>query len=398
MKRLRGDGYDTVGIGKMHYRSDKDDNGFLRYIETMHVADGVGDLVSALRFEEQEPTYRGLWDIWTSRYGAGDSDPYRQYDERICREAVKWLESEATDNKTPWALSVHFIAAHAPFVCPDEFHQLYDPTTLPPPVRFERHERPRHPSIVHLRKIICHEEDLPLDHVQELRAAYFATVSYLDHLIGRLLSTLEARGLAEDTLIIYTSDHGFSLGDHYIFGLFHLFEESLKVPLIMAGPHVPEGHKPAVPVSHTDLYPTILENCAIALNEDELKAGGKSLWPVINGDQTSREPVFAEYHGTGTLTGGYVVRDGTTKLIYFVGMPPQLYNLAADPDEANDLAADPVYGPLLEHMLAELHRQVDPERVDSAAKIAQRRLIERHGGKQKVLKEMAGFSYSPPRE
>lgn len=77
--------------------------------------------------------------------------------------------------------------------------------------------------------------------MQALRASYFATVSYLDSLIGRVLHELEAQGLADDTLVIHTSGHGLNLGDHYIFGLFHMFEESLKVPLVMAGPGVGKG-------------------------------------------------------------------------------------------------------------------------------------------------------------
>ncbi len=67
MKRLRSAGYETVGIGKMHYRSDDDDNGFSQFIETMHIADGIGDLVSALRYDDRVPIYQGLWNIWTSR-------------------------------------------------------------------------------------------------------------------------------------------------------------------------------------------------------------------------------------------------------------------------------------------------------------------------------------------
>ena len=228
MKRLRDNGYHTAGIGKMHFRSDDDDVGFDEHKETMQIAEGVGDLVSALRHEDAEPSYQGLWDIWTSRYGAGDESPYRQYDDNIADEAENWLAN--CSHEKPWSLSVHFISAHAPFVTPKAFYDLYDPADIPPPIRFDPAERPDHPSVQHLRQIVPHAADLSFDQVQSLRAAYYATVSYLDHLIGRVLNALETSGQTENTLIIYTSDHGFSLGDHYIFGLFHLYEESLKVP------------------------------------------------------------------------------------------------------------------------------------------------------------------------
>lgn len=395
MKRLRTAGYETAGIGKMHFRDDADDYGFTRYRETMHIADGIGDLVSALRHKEAEPKYPGLWDIWTSQYGSGDDSPYRRYDERIVEEACSWLRDCAGGAVAPWALCVHFIAAHAPFVTPRRFFDLYALTDSPPPIRFSRDQRPDHPSIRHLRNIVCHEEDIPLERVQEVRAAYFATVSYLDDLIGRVLDALDRYGLAEDTLIVYTSDHGFSCGDHFIFGLFHMLEESLRVPLIMAGPGVPEGRGIADPVSHVDLYPTILEACGLSPTPAEDSVMARSLWAVIDGRE-GRDTVFAEYHGTGTLSGGYVLRRGAMKLIHFIDMPPQLYDLEADLEEANDLAADPAYAGLVAELLAELRRRVDPEEIDRRAKAEQRALIARHGGEEKVLKKMAGFSYSPP--
>ena len=75
MHVLQQAGYRTAGIGKMHFRSDADDVGFDETIDTMQIAEGIGDLVSALRHEGSEPSYKGLWEIWTSRYGAGDDSP-----------------------------------------------------------------------------------------------------------------------------------------------------------------------------------------------------------------------------------------------------------------------------------------------------------------------------------
>ncbi len=395
MKRLRGAGYETVGIGKMHFRSDTDNNGFARVMESMHIAEGIGDLLSALRYKGEEPSYPGLWDIWTSKFGAGEDSPYRLYDERIAEAALKWLEEEAVGSARPWALSVHFIAAHAPFVAPQRCFDLYEPAKLPPPILFAKEERPDHPSIRHLREIICHRDDMTLEQIQCIRAAYFATVSYLDDLVGRVLQTLEALGLAETTCVIYTSDHGFSCGDHYLFGLFHMLEEALKVPLIIAGPDVPAGQRCGDPVSHVDLYPSILEASGVPLTASEEKLRGKSLWPVIK-EGARRRTVFAEYHGTASPSAGYVLRHGPLKLIYFVDMAPQLFDLSIDPEEANNLALDANNRGLVEEMIGKLRDHVDPEAIDQRAKQAQGALIERHGGEAKVLKEMSGFSYSPP--
>ena len=393
MKRLREAGYRTVGMGKMHYRRDDDDYGYSEYYETMQIADGVGDLVSALRHEGAEPVYPGLWDLWTRQYGAGDEDPYRRYDERIIARALDWLGKEAGRDGQPWALSVHTIAAHAPFIVPQAYLDRYDPATIPPPIRFGPQERPRHPSLEHLRKIVTHDYDCSLEQVQKVRAAFFATVTYLDALIGRLLDALDELGLADSTRVVYTSDHGFSCGDHYIFGLFHLLEESLSVPLIMAGPDLPIGKRYSTPVSHVDLYPTLLESCGVALDSRESDLYGQSLWELFD-TASPRKPLVAEYHATGTLSAGYVVRDGDFKLIYFVGMAPQLYDLNSDPLEARDLATE--LPDKLAHMLDLLRDWLDPEAEDRRAKQDQRALIDRHGGKQQVLETMGGFSYSPP--
>lgn len=396
MKRLQRAGYETAGIGKMHYRRDDDYYGFDTFVETMHIADGIGDLISAFRHNGEEPTYEGLWKLWTTRYGAGDEDPYRQYDERIIAESSKWMADIAAKTEKPWALSVHPIAAHAPFIVPQQFLDLYDPKDIPPPVRYTNEERPEHQSIEHLRAIVCHEDGLTLEQIQTVRAHYFATISYLDHQVGRLLDTLEIFGLTETTQIYYTSDHGFSCGDHYIFGLFHLMEESVRVPLVMAGPGIPTGIRYKTPVSHVDLSPTILEACDPQHETMTYAANAESLWPILSGEKPAHGPVYAEYHGCCTLSGGFVLRDGWMKLIYFVGMEPQLFDLLNDPEEGENLAGDNAYSDVLASMIAKLREIADPESVDANAKAAQRDLVERFGGKEAVMEKMGGFAFSPP--
>lgn len=391
MHGLRDAGYHTRGMGKMHFRRDGDDYGFCQVEETMHIADGLGDLVSALRHEGREPAYPGLWDVWTRTGGVDAANPYRLYDARIAAAAERAL-GEVSGQDDPWAMSVHFIAAHAPFVTPPEFAEMYRAEDMSPPRRFAQEERPDHPSATHLRRIVPHDPDIPVGAVQAMRAANYATVSYLDHLVGRVLDALEASGQAEETLVIYTSDHGFGLGDHYLFGLFHLYEEALRVPLIIAGPGVPEGRRVRVPVSHVDLCPTILR----AAGAEDAGGLGRDLWPILTGEASDRGPVFAEYHGTGTTDGGFVLRDGAMKLIHFENQPPQMFDLAADPEEGCNLATDRAYAGALLALQARLSRIVDTGAVDTAAKADQAALIARHGGRERVLRDMAGFAYSPP--
>ena len=326
----------------------------------------------------------------------GDDDPYRQYDERIISGAKDWLKQSAQTSGSPWALCVHPIAAHAPFRIPREFLELYDPNSLPAPVCFGKQERPRHPSLDHLRAIVPHDEGFDLEQVQRVRAAYFATISYLDSLVGRLLAVLDESGERDNTLIVYTSDHGFSCGEHFLMGLFHLMEESLGVPLILAGPGVSAGGSVSTPVSHIDLVPTLLEACGDGSPDAIRNTLTQSLWPLLQGVKDTRQPVFAEYHGTGTISGGYVIRDGWLKLIYFVDQPLQLYDLSTDSNEQHNLANHTEYSPDMKRMIKYLFSIVDPVATDRRAKQDQEALIHRHGGRQKVMHDRLGFSYSPP--
>ena len=164
----------------------------------------------------------------------------------------------------------------------------------------------------------------------------------------------------------------------------------------MSGPGIATGQTIAAPVSHVDLYPTILEAAKIESSIAEQGLTAKSLWPVLNGEKDECGSLFAEYHGTATRSGGYVLRNGPYKLILFVDMPPQLFDLEADPEEAKNLAEEQDYRETLDLMLSRLLQEVDPDKVDRAAKNAQAALIETHGGKNAVLQKMGGFSYSPP--
>ena len=117
----------------------------------------------------------------------------------------------------------------------------------------------QHPTLRHLRKIVPHSEEFTLEQVQKVRAAYFATITYLDSLVGRLLLALDDTGMRESTQIIYTSDHGESMGARGLFGKFTMYEESAAVPFIMTGPDVPAGKVVNTPISLVDCFPTIVE-------------------------------------------------------------------------------------------------------------------------------------------
>lgn len=392
MKDLRQQGYHVAGIGKFHFRNGEDDNGFSEEIMPMHLAEGEGELIGLLRGDGAEPVRKGLWDLYTRRTGVGGETAYQAYDKRITARSIEWLREHADDDK-PWALCIHYVSAHAPYTVSQDLLDLYPLDAIRVPSTFAKANRPRHPAVEHLRSILAHDEDLDEDLVKLLTACYYATITYLDRELGQVVGHLDDAGLAGNTRVIYTADHGYSSGNHFILGLFNLYEPSVGVPLIMAGPGVPAGRRVRQLVSHVDLHPTILESFGLVPRSG---LPGTSLWPAIEGRVDTRRPAFAEYHALGSKSASYMYRQGRHKLIHHVGMPPQLFDLQADPGESLDLAADPAHGATLRRLESGLRAFVEPEEADHQAKAAQRARVRELGGPQAVIAKRSGFVYSPP--
>jgi choline-sulfatase len=209
------------------------------------------------------------------------------------------------------------------------------------------------------------------------------------------MKEVEALGLLGTTRIVYSSDHGELFGWQGIFGKKNLYEGSAGVPLVIAGPGVPEGRVSRQLASHVDLFPTLVESAGARLEHEDGSLPGVSLWPAIGGRDDDARPVFAEFHAQGSRAGAFMLREGNLKLVYHVGMPAQLYDLAADPDEAHDLVAEGRDGGRTRALEATLRAICDPEAVDARAKADQRRHAEAWGGREKLLGE-TNLIFSPP--
>ncbi len=392
MKDLRQQGYHVAGIGKFHFRNGQDDNGFSEEIMPMHLAEGEGELLGLLRSEGAEPVRKGLWDLYTKRCGPGGETAYQAYDKRITARSIEWMREHAADDK-PWALCIHYVSAHAPYTVPQDLLDLYPLEAIEVPRTFARARRPRHAALDHLRSILAHNEDVSEDLIRLLTASYYAAITFLDRELGQVLGHLDDSGLAQSSRVIYTADHGYSSGNHFILGLFNLYEHSVGVPLIVAGPGVPAGRQVQQLASHVDMHPTILESFGLAPRDG---LAGTSLWPAMRGQEDASRPAFAEYHALGSKSASYMYRQGPHKLIHHVGLPPQMFDLGTDSQEEFDLAADPAHGATLRRLESGLRSFVVPEAADQAAKAAQRARVKELGGAQAVLAKRSGFVYSPP--
>ena len=221
--------------------------------------------------------------------------------------------------------------------------------------------------------------------------AYYGLVSWLDHNIGQIMTALEEAGLAEDTTVIYSSDHGDNLGARGLWGKSNMYEESVAVPMLMADPALAPGVCDT-PVSLLDLAAGIPAH--FGLTPDAAMAGAP-LVQVATGNAPADRVVFSEYHAVGAVRGAFMLRKGRYKLIHYVGFEDELFDLEDDPEETRNLAGDPACQRVLAEMTAALRQICDPAEVDRRAHGDQRAMVDRFGGLEAV-REMGPKGATPP--
>ena len=390
--RLIEQGHRVTSIGKLHYvDSDARRNGFDEEILPLHIVNGVGDLLGLIR--DELPRRGGAAKLGPEA-GPGESE-YTQYDRSIAEAAVRWLETDAPKHRDkPWALYIGFVSPHFPLIAPQEFYDLYPEERVPWPALYAHDERPRHPFTDAMRKSMCFDEPFDAPMVRRAIAAYMGLVSFLDGNIGRILRAVENAGLAGDTRVVYASDHGDNLGTRGMWGKSTMYEESAGIPLIVAGPDVPRGNLCRTPVTLADGFPTFIHALGAKSHPDDRNLPGHSLLDIAQG-HVPRRTILSEYHAAAAICGSFMIRHGKWKYVHYVGLPPMLFDLEGDPYEREDLGRDARYEAVILECEAALRAVVDPEAVDRRARADQHAMIEKHGGRDAILKR-GTFRYSPP--
>jgi choline-sulfatase len=320
------------------------------------------------------------------RSGAGRS-AYQLLDEDTCEAALARLDDVARRRREgdaqPFALTVGFMLPHAPYVAAPEDHARFVDRVpgprLPPPA-----PGAEHPWLAWWRA------DRGIQEVDEAdsrraRAAYYALTLQLDRQIGRVLERLHDQGLAENTLVVYASDHGDQIGERGLWWKHTFYDDSVKVPLILSWPgRLPEGQRRAAVVNLMDVTATILDAAgAPALPA----ANGRSFWRLAQDASTPwLDLTLSEYctDATPYWTGGMAVQQrmlrlGRWKLVYYHGYPCQLFDLDADPDELQDRAGDPAHASVRDALLERLLADWDPEEVAGRMRrrVADKELVNR---------------------
>lgn len=389
--RLIDNDYRCDSIGKLHYRSVDDPAGFSEEILPLHVINGTGDLQGMIRNPSPlRPSTKQL----AADAGRGESS-YTDYDRKIRDAAVDWLGNpEKTSGDKPWVCFVSFVCPHFPLVAPEEFFDLYDPADIPWPELRGAGEFPDHPFYHALRRVQEYDDHFrDDDHRRIAIAAYYGMVSFLDDNVGRILQAVDDNGLSEDTIVLYTSDHGDNLGTRTMWGKSTMFEESAGVPLIMTGPGIEKSKRVDTPVSLVDFHQTVLEATGLGLNDDDRNRPGRSFLDIADGADSDRT-VLCEYHAVGSITGAFMVRWANWKYVHFVGERPQLFDLDADPQERMDLALSGGHDAVLAEGEKRLRAICDPDEVSARAFADQKARIAEFGGVEKV-RSMGSFGYTP---
>jgi choline-sulfatase len=365
--RLEVAGYDTCLAGKMHFVGPDQMHGFgRRIVPDIHGMVAIGGNVpnweTLIPIAGQTPRKR-----LTEQPGPGNY-VHLDYDDLVTAKTVTYL-SEPDRHEKPWALVASIFTPHIPFICRPEFYDRYYPEHADLPEIPEGHLEAQHAEHkAHREYFDCN--DIPEEQIRKARAAYYGLVEFADDRLGAMLDALERNGLAEDTLVIYTSDHGEMLGEHGMWNKNCSYEQAMRVPLLMRWPGVIEpGMRYSRIASLLDVTATMIDIAGAA----DHALDGDSLLPLLRGDaQDGGGTLLAEYEGHAITTPWRLVRRGRHKLTVYADGPPELYDLAADPGEFNDLATDPAHAPVVEELRAVATADWDPPEIKARVERSQR--------------------------
>jgi choline-sulfatase len=391
MRHLRDQGVEVTSIGKLHFRSSEDDNGFTEEILPMHVVGGVGWAVGLLR--KNPPEYLSAAEL-AQDVGAGTST-YTDYDLDITKATENWLK---TRGDRPWAAFVSLVSPHYPLTAPPEYYDMYDAASVDLPVGYNQSKRPTHPELVNISNFFDYDRYFDEQKIREAKVAYYGLTSFMDNCAGRILNALNDSGQLEDTVVVYVSDHGDMMGDQGFWTKQVMFDASAGVPMIAAGPGIPTGHRVTTGTSLVDIAATALDVTGVSHDDKSRVLPGISLREIANDKEYRDRTIFSEYHDGGSTTGTFMVRWDRWKFVYYVGAEPQLFDMRRDPNELTNLAIHGVDDLNVRAAWQEGERRLraicDPEEVNKRCFAGQKRRIDELGGEEACTSAYA-FNHTP---
>jgi len=329
---MRQAGYRTAYVGKWHTAGRPSKIGY-EECDGLYGSgkQGPGPYVD---FRGRPATGYGGWQFQTD---SGERFPEKgvgltpNISAEFADSAIRLIRKQ---DERPFFIHVHFTAPHDPRIWPTGYQTKYAAAKLPLPANF----RPEHPfdhGNIRGRDELLLPFPRTEDDVRQELACYYAVISHLDDQIGRIMRALDDGGLRDNTIVIFTSDHGLAIGSHGLVGKQNMYEHTINVPLVMAGRDIPRGQRPATQCYLRDLFPTICELATISSPQVD----GQSLVPALRGERSEIHPFIVGYFQDSQR----MIRDGDWKLIWYPRIDRwQLFNVAEDPIEVNDRIADQI--------------------------------------------------------
>ncbi len=284
----------------------------------------------------------------------------------MTRRAMEFLAED--DGETPWMLHLSYIKPHWPYVAPAPYNDMYSAANVVPAVKSKSELDNPNPLARHFMERVAGKTFGKAEARERIIPAYMGLITQIDDQLGKLLDFIEERGLLDETMIVFTSDHGDYLGDHWMGDKDYFHDPSVRVPLIIVDPgSTADATRATVDgslVESIDLMPTFVDYFGGEIAGHILE--GRSLMPKIRGEQTEwRDHVISEYDYSCQVfrpkTGraaldcrSYMIATHEWKYIHAPGFPPVLFDLANDPDELVDLGRSPDHAEVRQSMFNRL--------------------------------------------
>lgn len=377
MHYLRGMDYATVLCGKMHFIGPDQLHGYEERVTTDIYPSNFSWAPDWVKGLGDRPTGINLSGI----VNAGQCHRSLQidYDDEVEYFGIRKLFDLRRYEQRPFFMTISFTQPHSPFICRPEHWDLYDHDEIELPAvpaipEEEMDEMSKWIYYAHAGNL-----DTPTDdEIKNARHAYYGMISALDDKVGNIVRTLKECEIYEDTVIIFTSDHGDMLGERGQWYKQLFYEWSSTVPLIISCPSLFTPKRVSHCASLVDLVPTVLDIVTEGKGVEEIDPfDGHSLVPLLKDgvDPGREDQVIVEYTGEGVCAPCRMVRRGTVKYIYTHGFPEMVYDLATDPDELTDLADDPAYAEIKQALRAVCFDGWDPVLINEKILASQKRRL-----------------------